>query len=90
LDVLSRILEDGYFVSATPALKYSPPHQAAMQKAPLERILIETDAPVAYQGQASVPSTLVETLNSLSRLKRVPVPEVMRQTTANAERFFSL
>jgi TatD DNase family protein len=89
-DVLTRILDDGYYVSATPALAYSPAHQAAMVEAPLERVLIETDAPVAYQGRIAAPATLVETLDLLSRLKRLPGPEVARITTANAERFFNL
>ena len=43
LETLSDLLQDGYYVSATPALAYSPPHRAAMRQAPLERILIETD-----------------------------------------------
>jgi TatD DNase family protein len=53
LDILDNIIEDGYFISATSALAYSPPHQAAIEHAPLERILIETGAPVEYQGKVS-------------------------------------
>jgi len=90
LDVLGNLLEDGFFVSATPALKYSPPHQAAIKQAPLERILIETDAPVAYQNQISTPATLVDTLALVSRLKQIPVSDVAGITTANAQKFFSL
>jgi TatD DNase family protein len=55
LEVLEEILADGYFISATPALAYSPPHQAAVQAAPLSRILIETDAPVEYQVRRRSP-----------------------------------
>ena len=50
LEVLQEIMAQGYFISATPALAYSPPHQAAVQAAPVNRILMETDAPVTYQG----------------------------------------
>ena len=90
LDTLSELLEDGYFVSATPALKYSSPHRAAIQKAPIERILIETDTPVAYQNVISSPVNLVDTLDLLGDLKGIPIQEVANITTANAESFFSL
>jgi TatD DNase family protein len=30
-EILDEILAAGYFISATPALRYSPPHQAAIQ-----------------------------------------------------------
>ena len=89
-DVLDRIIEDGYFVSATPALSYSPPHQAAMKKAPLDRILVETDTPVAYRGKVSEPAHLLKTLNELSRIKNIPIEELARITTANAKCFFSM
>ena len=90
LDVLDRILEDGYYISATPALAYSPSHQAAVARAPLERVLIETDSPVAYQGQNAVPAHLVKTLAELSRIKQRSPHNLARVTTANAENFYGL
>jgi TatD DNase family protein len=90
LEVLDRIVEDGYWVSCTPALAYSPAHQAAIKKAPLNRILIETDCPVPYSGKASEPAHLLDTLDHLSRLKDLPVEKVARATTANAREFFSI
>ena len=90
LDVLDRIIEDGYWVSCTPALGYSPAHQAAIKKAPLNRILIETDCPVQYRGKASEPAHLVDTLAHLGRMKDLPLEKVARVTTANAREFFRL
>lgn len=90
MDTLREIIEDGYCVSATPALKYSPSHQEALKAAPLENILIETDTPVAYRNQVSSPATLVVTLRLLGKLKQLPLPEVARITTANAQTFFNL
>jgi TatD DNase family protein len=89
-DVLEGILGDGYFISATPALAYSPPHQESMRIAPLERVLIETDSPVVYQGRKSEPADLVITLLELSRIKGVPPEEVDRVTSANAESLYHL
>jgi TatD DNase family protein len=88
LDILEEIIHKGYYISATPALAYSRFHQAAVKKAPLERILVETDSPVAYQGKKSEPVNLIDTLKSLSLLKGMPVQKVADITTENAGRFF--
>jgi TatD DNase family protein len=90
LEVLEDILADGYFISATPALAYSPPHQAAVQAAPLGQILIETDAPVEYQGKESEPADLWTTARELSQVKGVELSQVIATTTANARRFYNI
>jgi TatD DNase family protein len=90
LEVLEEIIAAGYFISATPALAYSPPHQAAVQAAPLSRILMETDAPVAYQGEVSEPAHLLVTARELARVKGIELLRVMETTTANARGFFNI
>jgi TatD DNase family protein len=90
VDILDNIIASGFFVSATPALAYSPHHQAALARAPLDRILIETDAPVQYGDRASEPADLNETLFHLSRIKKMPEEKLAEIVTKNAERFFGL
>jgi TatD DNase family protein len=90
LDILQEILAEGYFISATPALAYSPPHQAAIQAAPLYRILIETDCPVVYQEKKSEPAHLVDTARELSRLKGIELSQVIETTTNNAKGFYNI
>lgn len=89
-DILDQIIKKGYHVSATPALAYSPPHRAAMKRAPLEQILIETDAPVEYQGKVSEPSDLTDTLRLLSDLKGVAGDVLGKMMTENSKKFFNL
>lgn len=90
VDILDNIIASGFFVSATPALAYSPYHQAAMARAPVERILIETDAPVQYGDRTSEPADLKETLFHLSMIKKITEGELAGIVTKNAERFFGL
>jgi TatD DNase family protein len=90
LSVLEEILAMGYSVSATPALRYSPPHREAIRQAPLERILLETDSPVIYQGKESRPKDVRITLGEVAQLKGVDPLEVSRQTTSNASTFFGI
>ncbi len=88
IEILEKIINDGYYISATPALAYSPPHSAAITNMPLEKILIETDSPVAYQGKVSDPSHLLDTLHHLSVLKNMPKKKLAEITTKNAKNFF--
>jgi TatD DNase family protein len=90
LDLLREIVNAGYVISATPALQYSPPHQAAVREAPIGHILLETDCPVEYQQKASRPGDVMVTLREVARLKGLTPEEVARQTTDNAVEFFRL
>jgi TatD DNase family protein len=89
-DLLEEILNKGYFISATPALVYSPPHQEAIKKVPLERILLETDSPVSYQGKEAKPKDVWISLREVARLKGLDLKVVAEQTTANASLLFQI
>ncbi|MEW6663603.1 MAG: TatD family hydrolase [Thermodesulfobacteriota bacterium] len=77
-------------VKATPAAGYSDKHRAAITVAPLTRILLETDSPVAYEGRRSEPADVAKTLEAVARIKRVSEIEVAGVTTQNAAEFFGL
>jgi TatD DNase family protein len=92
LDVLDGVLDSGYLVSCTPAVEVSAELRAAMAKAPLERILVETDSPVWIKAlsRQSEPADVLLTLRHLSELKGLPMEDVERATTRNAETLFRL
>lgn len=90
VELLDKILSMGYFISATPALVYSPPHREAIQRAPIERILLETDTPVSYQGREARPKDVRVSLEEVAKLKRLEPSFVALQTTANASEFFQI
>jgi TatD DNase family protein len=90
VDLLDEILSKGYFISATPALVYSPPHQEAIKRAPLDRILLETDTPVSYQGKESRPKDVYVTLGEVARLKGLEPYKIAVQATANTSQFFQV
>ena len=90
VDLLDEILSGGYFISATPALVYSPPHQEAIKRAPIQKILLETDTPVKYQGTEARPKDVRVSLAEAARLKKLDRLIVAEQTTANASRFFGI
>jgi TatD DNase family protein len=90
LEVLKNLLLQGYSISATPALAYSPMHQEAVAVTPLKQILLETDSPVRYQGVEARPAQVIQSLTELARIKRMEKETVASRTTQNARDFFGI
>ena len=90
LEVLDQILGAGYFISATPAAVYSRQHQAAISKAPLEMLVLETDSPVEYQGERSGPADVLKTLGAVAKIKAIRKDQVAEITTKNARQLLEL
>jgi TatD DNase family protein len=90
LEVLKRLLLEGYAISATPALAYSPKHQEALAVAPLKQVLLETDAPVRYQGLESRPAFVAQSLAEVARIKGLDREEVAARTNQNARDLFGI
>jgi len=61
---------------------------------PLDRILIETDAPylapIPHRGRKNEPAFITETMAALASARGIPVAEVDAATTTNARRLFGL
>jgi TatD DNase family protein len=68
--------------------------RAAAQLCPLDRILIETDAPylapLPHRGKRNEPAYIVHTLAQLASVKALPSEQVAAATTANARSLFRL
>jgi TatD DNase family protein len=90
VEVLEKVLAHGYIISATPAAAYSEKHQRAIARTPLERLLLETDSPVEYEGKAAEPADVRRTLEAVAKIKGVKKEEVAGITTRNALQFFDL
>jgi len=89
-----RVLELGLNISFTGILtfKKSQALRDVAAKVPLERILLETDAPFlapeGHRGKVNEPSFLLKTAQVLAEVKGVPLEEVGRITTANCRQLF--
>ncbi|MBM4401312.1 MAG: TatD family deoxyribonuclease, partial [Crenarchaeota archaeon] len=66
IEVLRRLLEQGYFVSATPAAEYSREHRNVIENTPLENLLLETDSPVNYHGVEAEPAHVTRSLEAVA------------------------
>ncbi len=66
----------------------------AAARAPLDRILVETDcpflAPIPYRGKRNEPAHVTHTAARLAQVRGLPLAEIERATTGNARRALRL
>ncbi len=66
--------------------------QAAAKEVPLERLLVETDAPylapVPYRGKRNEPKHVIHTARRVAELRGVTAESIAEATTANYRRLF--
>jgi TatD DNase family protein len=88
-------LELGFYISASGIMtfKKSDELRGVLQTVPLERLLVETDAPflapMPYRGKRNEPAFVAHTAERLAELKGVAADELERATTENFFRLFS-
>ncbi len=66
----------------------------AVRRCPLDRLLVETDAPylapIPHRGKRNEPAYLTHIVERIAQIKEMTVQEVAKATTANARRLFGL
>ncbi len=91
-----KILDLGMLISipGIVTFKNSTTLQEVTKKIPLASMVLETDgpflAPQPFRGKRNEPAYLIYTAMKIAELRRIDVNMVIRQTTENAERLFSL
>jgi len=91
----SAALELGFFISASgiATFKNSNGVREVLEAVPLDRLLVETDAPylapVPHRGKTNEPAFVVHTAAALAELKGVSLEAVATATTANFFRLFT-
>jgi len=81
-------MDRGYYFSITPAISYSPVVKNVVLNVDKEHLLLESDGPVKYSGKVGVPAMVRNVLNTISKLKEIPAPELEAQILENTMRIF--
>lgn len=89
-DLAARCVDNGWWVSISTQVLYSQRVQDIADTVPLDRILLETDAPFLYRGERNVPWNVEESAEKISEIKDLEADEVVRQTTENAQNALGL
>jgi len=91
-----RALDQGFYVSFSGIVTFPQSHalREVAEGLPLERLLVETDAPFlapqGRRGKRNEPAWVGLVGETLGRLHRLPFEEMARITSANARRLFRL
>lgn len=95
-DDVKRFTDAGYFLSFTGIATYpkSEEIRETIRQCPIAQLMIETDspflAPVPHRGRRNEPAFVVEVAKCIATAKGIPLEEVDRETTKNAQVFFDL
>lgn len=95
LDEAKGVLDAGWYLSLSGIVtfKKSEGLREVAKFVPLDRLLIETDAPYlapqSHRGQLNEPSYLPETAQVIAEAKGISLQELAKATSQNAQRFFS-
>lgn len=86
----------GFYLSFTGIITFKNAEalREVVRKAPLDRMLVETDSPyltpVPYRGRRNEPAYVRFVAETIAAVKNVPVDDVARITSANVETLFGI
>lgn len=95
-DFLKQCLDLGFFISFTCNITYGKAENLRylVKLAPLDRLLLETDAPFLspqeLRGKRNEPENVRYLAREIARIKEISIEEVAKATTDNAREFFNL
>ncbi|MEK9186239.1 MAG: TatD family hydrolase [Patescibacteria group bacterium] len=94
LEITKKLVEAGLYFTFGGVITFARDYDEVIKFIPLERILLETDAPYVapepYRGKRNEPAYIAETAKKLSELKEVSLERIAEQTTANALKIFKI
>ncbi len=84
----ARAVSLGFYISCGPIIFFDAASAEVVKLIPLENLLLETDAPVAFEGKESEPSWIPRVCGKVAELKGVSFAEVEAATGKNFSLLF--
>ena len=91
-----QLIDLNFLISVSGSLTYDNAKniRTALKEIPLTSLLLETDAPDQVDqdnaGKRNEPAYLINTLNTISKLRTESLENIAQQTTINAKRLFNI
>jgi len=95
-DFAQQFLQRGFYISFSGIVTFKKAEsvQEAAKLVPLDKLLVETDAPYLapdpYRGKRNEPAFVVKTAEKIAHLKGISLKEVAEETTRNAQALFGI
>jgi len=95
ISVLSKAVENGYYITEGPPTVYSSGIREVVRRIPLTSLLTETDGPVRFfkqpfNGKKTTPAFIPMVVNAIAEIKKVEATVVAEQIVKNFEEFFGV
>jgi TatD DNase family protein len=93
--VLSKVVENGYYITEGPPTVYSNGIREVVRRIPLTNLLTETDGPVRFfkqpfDGEKTTPAFISTVVKAIAEIKKVEVAVVAEQIMKNFVEFFGV
>lgn len=89
-----KFIELGYVIGLNGVITYADSFDRLIKEVDLQHMLLETDcpylAPAPHKGARNEPTGILAVAERIARVKNIGVEEVLRKTTENAIKAFSL
>ena len=95
-DFAKKLIDINCYISVSGIITFKNSTELAdtVSSIPIERLLVETDAPylspLPYRGKSNEPSYIVHTIEKLSQIKNLSIKDVMKKTSDNFFQLFNL
>lgn len=94
LEITKKLVDAGFYFTFGGVITFSRDYDEQIKYIPLDRILLETDAPYVapqpYRGKRNEPAYITETAKKLAEIKNVSYEKICEQTTNNALKVFNI
>jgi TatD DNase family protein len=95
ISVLSKVMENGYYITEGPPTAYSNGIREVVRKTPLTNLLTETDGPVRFfkqpfDGKKTTPAFIPTVVKAIAEIKKVDATVVAERIMKNFEGFFGV
>lgn len=95
ISLLTKVVENGYYITEGPPAAYSNGIREVVKKIPLTNLLTETDGPVRYfkppfNGKITTPAFIPTVVKAIAEIKNLEVAVVATKIIENFEKFFEI
>lgn len=94
LEEAKKFLDLGFYLGFNGIITFTDDYDEVVRYAPLEQILLETDAPYLspepYRGKRNEPVRVREVAKRIAEIKDISIEEIFNQTTENCRKLFNL
>lgn len=91
---VTRLIDNGYFISITPDVCYEEEIGQLVQQFPIEQMMIETDGPWPFEGpftgKMTEPNMMKQSIEKIAEIKDLPVEEVTKRLFENTKKFYKI